>query len=450
MLPKLLHFYFFLTLAAGFIIGVIVASYTLSQGFVGVDLGIHDTQFTNSTSDDLSSAAWNESLVIEPSIEPSTPDLASVAWNESLGFGEVLYVSMPDRTDRQDAMTLAASMSGLKLKLINGVVGESISVKAVPDNNANKWTLRLSELGCWRAHADAWRYVIDSNVETALIIEDDIDWDKNIHRIFQDLSSQMQNSTLRLVPPTEHEQTSAPYGLDWDVLVMGQCVDKAHPEHHDLVLVYDDPNVPSRKDTEEVFLKQMESLGVKGNDVGKKRLISPAYGPICTMGYAITRRGAQRLLLNLSYLNLRGPVDMDMMWNLQEGKIRGYSVTPPPFTAWRTGGQKDSDNKHDPKLTVSGKGNRGGWSSNIKSSARIAMINELAMKNWVDYTKKASPPESEKQTGKENNENQTGKGNNEKQTGKGSNEEQTGKGSNEKQTGKGNNGERKGNGTKGS
>ncbi|KAK9327851.1 hypothetical protein V1520DRAFT_23527 [Lipomyces starkeyi] len=406
LLPKLLHFYFFLTLAAGFIIGVLVASYTLSQGFVGLDLGIHEALSTNSTSEELPSTAWNESLVIEP--EPSIPDIASAAWNESLGFGEVLYVSMPDRTDRQDAMNLAASMSGLKLRLINGVDGGSISLKAIPDNNANKWTLRLSELGCWRAHADAWRYVIDSNIETALIIEDDIDWDKNVHQIFQDLSSQMQNSTLRLVPPTDREQTGAPYGLDWDVLIMGQCYDAAHPKRLDLVHVYDDPNVPSRKDTEEVFLKQMESLGVRGNDVGKKRLLSPAYGPICTMGYAITRRGAQRLLLNLSYLSLRGPVDMDMMWTLQEGKLRGYSITPPLFTAWRVGGQKDSDNKHDPNLPMSGKGNSGGWSNNIKSSARIAMVNELAMNNWMDYTKKGAPPE--KQTGKGNNRESKGHG----------------------------------------
>ncbi|KAK9375623.1 uncharacterized protein V1513DRAFT_377531 [Lipomyces chichibuensis] len=403
MLPKLLHFYFFLTLAAGFIIGVLAASYTLSQGFIDYDSDIDKAQFTNSTSDDLPSTAWNESLVIEP----ATPDLASVAWNESLGFGEVLYVSMPDRTDRQDAMNLAASMSGLKLRLINGIDGGTISVKAIPDNNAKKWPdLMLSELGCWRAHADAWRYVIDSNIETALIIEDDIDWDKNVHQIFQDLSSQMQNSTLRLVPPTDHEQTSAPYGLDWDVLIMGQCYDAAHPKRLDLVHVYDDPNVPARKDIDQQFLNQMESLGVKGNDVGKKRLISPAYGPICTMGYAITRRGAQRLLLNLSYLSLRGPVDMDMMWRLQEGKIRGYSITPPLFSAWRVGGQKDSDNKINPNLPVSGKGNSGGWSRNIKTSARIAMVKELEMDNWVDYTKKGTPPK--KQPAKGNNESRKG------------------------------------------
>ncbi|KAK9350904.1 hypothetical protein V1505DRAFT_381669 [Lipomyces doorenjongii] len=399
MLLKLLHFYFFLTLAAGFVIGVIVASYSLSQGFIRQDdSGIHEeeTQFINSTSN-VASTVLNESL----GIEPSTFDVAAAAWNESLGFGEILYVSMPERTDRQDAMNLVASMSGLKLRLINGVDGESMSLKAIPDNDDSKWApIRPTELGCWRAHADAWRYVIDSNMETVLIIEDDIDWDKNIHQVFQDLSLQMQNNTLRLVPPTDHERTSAPYGLDWDVLIMGQCHDEAHPQRHDLVQIYDDPNVPSMADTEQIFLKQMHSFGLRANNVGKKRLLSPAYGPFCTMGYAVTRRGAQRLLLNLGYLSLRGPVDMDMMWKLQEGKLRGYSVTPPLLSAWRVGGQKDSDNKHDSKLSVSGKGNEGGWSRNIKNSARIEMVKELAMDNWQDYYRRTG---SEKQMEKGKN-----------------------------------------------
>ncbi|KAK9372291.1 uncharacterized protein V1513DRAFT_385109 [Lipomyces chichibuensis] len=351
---------FFLTITAGLVIAFTVLAYTSLNSGADYNLGIQETSFMKSTS-----------------------VLASQAWNESLGFGDVLYISMPYRTDRQDAMNLVASMSGIKLRLIGGVDGDNINVKALPDNaNSN---LRASELGCWRAHADAWRFVIENDLETALILEDDIDWDKNIHQIFQDLSTQMQNNTLRLVPPTDHERASAPYGLDWDILVMGECVDKAHPDRHDLVLVYDDPNVPSREDTEFVFLNVMESLGVSGDDIGKKRLLYPAFRPACTMGYAVTRKGAQRLLLNLSYLNLRAPVDLDIAWTLQDGKIRGYTVTPPLFTPWRVDGQKDSDNMPDPDQPIVGNGNIGGVSGNLKSSARVAMVNELAMDNWGDY-----------------------------------------------------------------
>ncbi|KAK9334770.1 hypothetical protein LIPSTDRAFT_68725 [Lipomyces starkeyi NRRL Y-11557] len=252
------------------------------------------------------------------------------------------------------------------IKLIEVIDGDSINLKAIPDNaDPNLRALN------W----DAWRFVIENNLDTALILEDDIDWDEDIHEIFQDLSIQMQNSTLRLDSPSDQEQASAPYGLDWDVLVMGQCVDKAHPEHHDLVLVYDDPNVPSRDDTEFVFLKVMKSLGVSGDDVGKKRLLYPAFGPACTMGYAVTRKVAQRLLLNLSYLNLRAPVDLDISWTLKDGRLRGYTVTPPLFTPWRVGGQKDSDNMPDPDQLIMGNGN----------CARVAMVDELAMDNWGNY-----------------------------------------------------------------
>ncbi|KAK9242965.1 hypothetical protein V1506DRAFT_463847 [Lipomyces tetrasporus] len=367
--------YLFLALAACFVIVFTIASYAWLHPWHDVGLSVPFQSFFFSK---------------------STSGLVSTAWNESLGFGEVLYISMPYRTDRQDAMDLLSSMSGIKLLLIEGVSGDDINAKAVPDNA----DLKPSVLGCWRAHADAWRYVIDNNLETALILEDDIDWDKNIHQIFQDLSVQMQNNKLRLDPPTDHERTSAPYGLDWDILLMGQCLDMANPQRLDLVQVYDDPNVPSRKDTQEVFLKQMEDLGVAGDDVGKKRLLSPAYGPACTMGYAVTRRGAQRLLLNLSYMGLRGPVDNDMAWTLQDGKIRGYTVTPPLFTAWRVGGQKDSDNvTPDQNQPIVGKGNKGGTSRNLKSSARIAMVKELEMHNWVDYNNRGTV-EEQKEKGK--------------------------------------------------
>ncbi|KAK9385117.1 hypothetical protein V1515DRAFT_297219 [Lipomyces mesembrius] len=350
-----------LALTAGFVIAFTVTSYAWMRS----DPGHHN--FVQS--------------IISPKLKSA---LASTAWNETLGFSKVLYISMPYRTDRQDAMNLLASMSGIKIKLIDGVDGDSIDAKAVPDNA----DLRSSVLGCWRAHADAWSYVIDNDFETALILEDDIDWDENIHQIFHDLSLQMQNNKLRLVKPTDHERTSAPYGLDWDVLFLGQCLDQANPDHRDLVQIYDDPNVPSRKDTQKVFLDQMESLGVKGDDVGKNRLLSPAYGPACTMGYAITRRGAQRLLLNLSYLGLRGPVDNDMAWTLQDGKVRGYTVTPPLFAAWRVGGQKDSDNyTPNSNQAMAESGNRAGSSKNLKSSARVAMVRQLALDNWGDYVR---------------------------------------------------------------
>lgn len=53
-------------------------------------------------------------------------------------------------------------------------------------------------MGIWRAHANAWRHIIDNNLESALIIEDDVDWDVNIKEIMGSLRWQLQyNNTIR-------------------------------------------------------------------------------------------------------------------------------------------------------------------------------------------------------------------------------------------------------------
>jgi hypothetical protein len=40
--------------------------------------------------------------------------------------------------------------------------------------------LEPAHLACYRGHANIWRKMVEDGVETALIMEDDIDWDLNI------------------------------------------------------------------------------------------------------------------------------------------------------------------------------------------------------------------------------------------------------------------------------
>jgi GR25 family glycosyltransferase involved in LPS biosynthesis len=57
-----------------------------------------------------------------------------------------------------------------------------------------------------------WRRVLNEKLETALILEDDVDWDVNIHDIFEELSRQMRKGKLQQTAMTEEEQLTAPYG----------------------------------------------------------------------------------------------------------------------------------------------------------------------------------------------------------------------------------------------
>ena len=72
--------------------------------------------------------------------------------------------------------------------------------------------LRDEQWGCWRGHADVWKRVVHEKLETALILEDDVDWDVNIHDIFEELSRQLRKNKLRRTKMTEEERKTAPYG----------------------------------------------------------------------------------------------------------------------------------------------------------------------------------------------------------------------------------------------
>lgn len=72
--------------------------------------------------------------------------------------------------------------------------------------------LRDEQWGCWRSHANAWKKIVHENIETALILEDDLDWDVNVHDIFQALSTEMQRGKLRKKRMSAHERKTAPYG----------------------------------------------------------------------------------------------------------------------------------------------------------------------------------------------------------------------------------------------
>ncbi|KAK9235097.1 hypothetical protein V1525DRAFT_434994 [Lipomyces kononenkoae] len=320
--------------------------------------------------------------------------LAKHARNASLGFGEIVYISMPGRTDRQDAMNMLAWFSGITLKLMPGVDGTVVPPKAIPDSAPKD--IPASVLGCFRAHANAWQYLLQTGMETLLIFEDDIDWDANIKNTMERLSLQMQNSKIRQQLPSDYERQNAPYGIDWDVLYLGSYKFGGNPELKDLVQTWDDPDVPGLKGIRGKggIVPALRMAGLNDSEIGTKRMITPSYRTEKNTAYAITRQGAARLLFLLSYIGdlKAGDIDQDMNRLFIDGSLTGYTLTPPAFAQFKVGGSKDSDNV--PKVegeTVNGKGNLKGQSLYIKASARHLMVQSLMLDNWNDYKKIAAP-----------------------------------------------------------
>jgi hypothetical protein len=79
------------------------------------------------------------------------------------------------------------------------------------------------------------------------------------------------------------------------------------------------------------------------------RLLNRAHNPMCTMGYAVTSLGAQRLLYRTSVVGIESPVDYEISKACIKKEIRCLEVNPPLFGQYHHGGPagKVSDNEDD-------------------------------------------------------------------------------------------------------
>lgn len=95
---------------------------------------------------------------------PTDPDalLDSRIRNSTLGFQKIFAIGFKERTDKHDAIALAASYTGLEVDWFEGVRAANIPPKAYPAVwTEEKHRDKPAELGSWRAHMNALRqYVI--------------------------------------------------------------------------------------------------------------------------------------------------------------------------------------------------------------------------------------------------------------------------------------------------
>ncbi|OAA69243.1 Glycosyl transferase, family 25 [Akanthomyces lecanii RCEF 1005] len=267
-------------------------------------------------------------------------------------------------------MTMLATSTNIRLILQDGVDGNAIHEKARPKGSH---ALRPEQLGCWRSHANVWRKIIEERIQTAIILEDDADWDVRIHDIFQDLSLEIRKGVLRKDKPTSYEVAHAPYGMDWDLLYVGTCWNinaEVRPPSH----IYEDANAPNSTEMAFAYRNELEYWGADTSNGRRVRAITPSWYPVCTIGYAVTLQGAQKLLHTIGNEGSVGaPVDLAMIKGIQSGGLTSLTMVPPLFTPWKTGTVSDSD--IDNLETTEDELPQG--SENLRHSARRALAAQL-------------------------------------------------------------------------
>lgn len=71
-------------------------------------------------------------------------------------FQKIYAISLASRTDLADAMSLAATLTGLDIEIVAASDGSELTNKSLPDG-ADEVNLRMAELGCWRSHMNILR-----------------------------------------------------------------------------------------------------------------------------------------------------------------------------------------------------------------------------------------------------------------------------------------------------
>ncbi|KAK9311540.1 hypothetical protein V1522DRAFT_417586 [Lipomyces starkeyi] len=316
--------------------------------------------------------------------------------NATLGFGAILMLSLMSRTDRQDAIALIASQCDIKIShVIPGVVSEEINEKAYPWGRGLEKLLTpqyMPYLGSWRSHMNTFKYIIDNKIETALIIEDDVDWDINIKAQLTAFAQALRTSRLRR-PFTDEELERAPYGLDWDIMHLATSkANMAATPRNKAFIKYNDPYRASSD------VANNGCTGPNGwfcwGDImaytklnETQRAIYPSYESVGLSAIAVSYRGAQRLLYYLSYKELVDTLDYSIADLLRKGALRGWTVTPPLLSEWKTHGKSDSDLKKVGS-TLGLPGNMNGVSAGVAHSARKALTENL---EGEDYWKNEAP-----------------------------------------------------------
>ena len=150
--------------------------------------------------------------------------------------------------------------------------------------------------------------MVERRIRSAAVFEDDADWDVAFkHQLIQ----LARGSRFLLGTPTDI-LPSSPYGDDWDVLWIGHCGTTIDPEDNRRWVIPHDPTVVPPFYRDEFVQPDMTPWELGPNADPSTRIVHMGGGNICTSGYIISLRGAEKLLYHMSMQPYNQPIDVGM------------------------------------------------------------------------------------------------------------------------------------------
>lgn len=292
----------------------------------------------------------NVSIFQSQRLDPvETPSYEAQIKNSTLGFGKIIAIGLAQRTDRRDKLRLMSNYQGVDLEWSDAVRGKDMVDEALPPGvmHGDSENMTLPEAGCWRSHSDALLNVIESGIESALIIEDDADWDVGLKAQMVELAKASRELDDDIRPDSTDNQvgsepsTGSPYGDYWDLLWIGPC--------------FNPPLQPGSRS--QIFV----------SEYGQSHYVYPIEGTAAgTTGYAVTAKSARTLFGFLQ--DAKVPIDIDMEEYCRHRECR---LVWPQLISSRSYG-RDSEIRKEDKFEEIADPNQGTW--NIKNSAIVDML----------------------------------------------------------------------------
>lgn len=225
----------------------------------------------------------------------------------------------------------------------------------------------------WRAHVDAVRTTVEDDLSSAIVLDDDLDWDIRLKEQMHTFALSTRTLTQPLAIKNQAESTYAdpsfpdplgsnkvtevPYGArpatiqpsnsaygdEWDVLWLGHC-GMSLPSQRT-------PNLSKGRVilTPDPTVAVADIISIDGNTADNQtRIYHHVDNPECSLAYAVSQRGARRILYEISSRNETEGFEgvLKELCNGVDGRERKLTcVTTQPslFSRWRTRNEGSSE-----------------------------------------------------------------------------------------------------------
>ena len=212
-------------------------------------------------------------------------------------------------------------------------------------------------------------------------MEEDADWDVRIRsQLDPNGPIALGLRSLESDKQRDGDELEAPYGLSWDVLLLGHCgyevIDST------LQLIVNDMTMASGSK----YRSEWSSTHYQGLSEGERLVLANAAG-LCTFGYAVTQQGARRLL-ELNHWD--ESFDVLLIVACKDGRLKCNAVAPELIHHQRAVGKPSIADANNLGIPLSGTNRKGSeqlgrfTTTNIVYSARCNALPERGLVSQVE------------------------------------------------------------------